>query len=47
MGREEKWEGGDRGDMVEKNESTKRERAVKTVEHTKGSDYWLACSLLF
>ena len=31
LGREEKWEGGDRGDMVEKNESTKRERAVKPV----------------
>ena len=29
MAREEKEEGGDRGDLVEKQESPKRERAVK------------------
>ena len=31
MGREEKGEGGDRGNLVEKKESPKRERAVKPV----------------
>ena len=31
MGREEKGEGGDRGDLVEKKESPKTERAVKPV----------------
>ena len=31
MGREEKGEGGDRGDLVEKKESPKEERAVKPV----------------
>ena len=31
MGREEKGEGGDRGNLVEKKESPKRERAVKLV----------------
>ena len=31
LGREEKGEGGDGGDMVEKKESPKRERAVKPV----------------
>ena len=31
LGREEKEEGGDRGDLVEKKESSKRERAVKPV----------------
>ena len=31
LGREEKHEGGDRGDLVEKKESPKRERAVKPV----------------
>ena len=31
MGREEKVEGGDRGDVVEKKESPKGERAVKPV----------------
>ena len=31
LGREEKGEGGDRGDLVEKKESPKRERAVKPV----------------
>ena len=31
LGRVEKGEGGDRGDLVEKKESPKRERAVKPV----------------
>ena len=31
LGREEKGEGGNRGDLVEKKESPKRERAVKPV----------------
>ena len=31
LGREEKGEGGDRGDLVEKKESQKGERAVKPV----------------
>ena len=31
LGREEKREGGDRGDLVEKKESPKGERAVKRV----------------
>ena len=31
MGREEKGDGGDRGDLVEKKESPKGERAVKPV----------------
>ena len=31
MGREEKGEGGDRGDLVEKKDSPKEERAVKLV----------------
>ena len=31
LGREEKGEGGDRGDLVEKKESPKDERAVKLV----------------
>ena len=31
LGREEKREGGDRGDLVEKKESPKAERAVKPV----------------
>ena len=31
LSREEKWEGGDRGDLVEKKESPKGERAVKPV----------------
>jgi len=31
LGREEKGEGGDRGDLVEKKESPERERAVKPV----------------
>ena len=31
MGREEKGEGGDRGNLVEKKESPKEERAVKSV----------------
>ena len=31
LGREEKGEGGDRGNLVEKEKSPKRERAVKPV----------------
>ena len=31
LGREEKGEGGDRGDLVERKESPKRERTVKPV----------------
>ena len=31
LGKEEKGEGGDRGDLVEKKESPKEERAVKPV----------------
>ena len=31
LGREEKGEGGDRGNLVEKKESQKRERAIKPV----------------
>ena len=31
LGRKEKGEGGDRGDLVEKKESPKEERAVKPV----------------
>ena len=31
MGREEKGEGGDRGDLVEKKEIPKRERAIQPV----------------
>ena len=31
LGKEEKGEGGDRGDLVEKKESSKEERAVKPV----------------
>ena len=31
MGREVKWEGGDRGDLVEKEESPKGERAIQPV----------------
>jgi len=31
LSREEKGEGGDRGDLVEKKESPKRERVVKSV----------------
>ena len=31
MGREEKGEGGDRGNLVERKESPKREREVKPV----------------
>ena len=31
LGREEKGEGGDRGDLVEKKESQKGERAIKAV----------------
>ena len=32
MGREEKGEGGDRGDLMEKKESPKEERAVEPIK---------------
>ena len=44
MGREEKGEGGDRGDLVEKKESPKRERAVKPVillPSKNGTEDWV------
>ena len=44
MGREGKGEGGDRGDLVEKKESTKGERAVKPVISSQikmGTEYWV------
>ena len=44
LGREEKGEGGDRGDMVEKKESPKGERAVKPVIHSQvkmGTEDWV------
>ena len=36
LGREEKGEGGDRGDLVEKKKSPKRETAVKPVISLSG-----------
>ena len=36
MGREEKGEGGDRGDLVEKKENPKEERVVKPVISLSG-----------
>ena len=44
LDREEKWEGGDRGNMVEKKESPKRERAVKPVTSLpskNGTEDWV------
>ena len=45
MGREEKGEGGDRGDLVEKKESPKEERAVKPVNslpsEKMGTEDWV------
>jgi len=44
LGREEKGEGGDRGNMVEKKESPKRERAVKPVTSLpskNGTEDWV------
>ena len=38
MGREEKGEGGDRGDLVEKKESQKGERAIKPVISLSGKN---------
>ena len=38
LGREEKEEGGDRGDLVEKKESPKGERAVKPVISLPGKN---------
>ena len=39
LGREEEGEGGDRGDLVEKKESPKEERAVKPVK--MGTEDWV------
>ena len=36
LGREEKGEGGDRGDLVEKKESLKEERVVKPIISLSG-----------
>ena len=44
LGREEKGEGGDRGDLVEKNESPNGERAVKPVislPRQNGTEDWV------
>ena len=44
LGREEKGEGVDRGDLVEKKESPKRERAVKPVillPSKNGTEDWV------
>ena len=44
MGREGKGEGGDRGDLVEKKESPKGERAVKPVislPSKMGTEHWV------
>ena len=44
MGREEQGEGGDRGDLVEKKESQKGERAIKpviTLPSKNGSEDWI------
>ena len=38
LGREEKGDGGDRGDLVEKKESPKGERAVKLVISLPGKN---------
>jgi len=38
LGREKNGEGGDRGDLVEKNESPKWERAVKPVISPPGKN---------
>ena len=38
MDRKEKGKGGDRGDLVEKKESPKRERAVKPVNSLPGKN---------
>ena len=40
MGREERGEGGYRGDLVEKKESPKGERAVKPVICTEASNQY-------
>ena len=40
LGRKEKGEGGDRGDLVEKKESPKRERAVKLVISLPGRNVY-------
>ena len=41
MGKEEKGEGGDRGDLVEKNESQKGERAIRPVISHPGKNGYL------
>ena len=41
MGREEKGEGGDRGDLAEKKESSKGERAAKPVISLPSKDWVL------
>ena len=44
MGREEKGEGGDRGNLVEKKESQKGERAIKPVSRSQvkmGTEDWV------
>ena len=50
LGREEKWEGGDRGDLGEKKESQKGERVIKpiiTLLSKMGSEDWiLKCTKL-
>ena len=47
LGREEKGEGGDRGDLVEKKESPKWERAVKPIISLPSkSGYLFSLSLL-
>ena len=41
LGREEKGEGGDRGNLVEKKESSKEEKAVKPVISLPSkNEYW-------
>ena len=46
MGREEKGEGGDRGDLVEKKESSKEERAVKPVSSFSSKKWVLKIGFL-
>ena len=46
MGREEKGEGGDRGDLAEKKESSKGERAVKPVISLPSKDWVLKSTKL-
>ena len=46
LGREEKGEGGDRGDLVEKKESSKEERAVKPVSSFSSKKWVLKIGFL-